>query len=118
MTTQAILFWGFAIPEDSPTHRRIEEDLAGEEAPPEDSIALPMWDGKDRGPVSVDTYRDTDNSLFYLAVNESVESTTIWQAKPITPRAADPSWPVLLRTYCDRHGIPWQEPGWYLAAIR
>jgi hypothetical protein len=115
MTTQAILFWGFTIAENSPTHKRIEEERVN---PPEDSIARSMWDGKDRGPVSVDTYRDASDSLFYVAVNESVESAPSYAAKPITPRAADPSWPVLLRTYCDRHGIPWQEPGWYLAAIR
>lgn len=41
-----------------------------------------------------------------------------WGAESFSPEKlkSEPEWDTMLREFCDRHGIPFTEPRWYLGA--
>lgn len=51
---------------------------------------------------------------FYVTISESLHQT--WTSKKVDLPISILRWEKRLRAFCDKVKIPWQEPGWHLAA--
>ncbi len=89
-----------------------ETDPAKTETQP---AALAYW-GHAKDGVQVVGYGHHEYRRWALAVEGTVSRTRSWDAMPLPelPAVVPDFGP--LKTYCERHGLTWAEPRWYVVA--
>jgi hypothetical protein len=133
VSTDAILFWGITFEEgadylddiDDRAEEAEEEDEAREVPRPEDrgDIRSPEWEEwrgrfwawKKEQPT-VGRHCSGDYPMYYVTVGGSERRASRGSAVEVTSLEVEPGWGPKLKAYCERLGLPWSEPKWWLVS--
>jgi hypothetical protein len=118
VSSNAILFYGICIDDHTELHERIvEESTAGDEGEPTEGTLAWLWHlGDPDLRCVVDAHCSGEYPMFFIAAQGSV--VTAWRGKPksIEALTVDPDWRSNLAAFCEKYGVPWEEPGWWLVS--
>lgn len=118
VSTDAILFFGICIDDGSELHDRIvEESTAGDEGEPTKGTLAWLNDtGNAKFGCIVDAHCSHEYPMYFIAAQGSV--ITAWRGKPkgIEALTVHPDWRSNLAAFCEKYGVPWEEPGWWLVS--
>jgi hypothetical protein len=119
----AVLYFGFPFlwSEDYDMDEKLHERLSA--LVDEDNDAYPEC-GKKENEVNLGTSGDFYNghTVHYVYIIGTEVTAGSWDVADlsafgmVTPKAF--GWRRRLKEFCDKHGIPWQEPGWKMTAKR
>lgn len=69
--------------------------------------------------VELDQYGSYEAGVPYIAIKESIVTTT-WEENKVIPidrLSINLAWRATLQRFCEVMGIPWQDPAWHLVAF-
>lgn len=114
VNTNAILFWGFAVDEDSPTHEQIEDE-GEDDGPMPGTLARLSYMGDDDGGVTIGHHCSDGCTMYYVAIKASEQ--TAYRGHVVEAKMDQaPEWPDMLRAFCDKYAIEMPEPKWLLVS--
>jgi hypothetical protein len=122
VSTDAILFYGLTIDDDSELHEQILSDRdGGEDGDPVPGTLAWLWYmGDEVEGCTIAAHCSREYPLFYIAVEAS--RIVAWRGRPmdvtsyIESLEAGPDWDAMLKAFCARFGVPWEEPKWWLVS--
>lgn len=132
MDATAILFWGIVFTDDDEIPRDFADDVyealdADQKRdvpePSGDDYKSGEWaawrerrDAWERGQCDLGRCGSCDDASYFARPNAAEIKVDWGDATEIKSLEVDPTWEPKLRTFCERFGLPWREPRWWLVA--